>query len=446
MVLLADERLSPYMQSLAGLTGGLPYGNDAVVQPVPSPAPSPDTDSYWSGGFKILPSPDAQYAPGYGPDMVAKPIPSPTPAPTTTKPIQQFNQLLYGSTTIPNDLKIQISNLAKTAYQGEYSAKEIQALHQAIFGSALPQDLKLQLAKLIDYQKAAPKPTTPTGGGTGTGSGTGTGGHDGGGTGGAGTYSISGDIGAFPGSIAGMSLGWAEKILSGNFSDVPLYDELTDPKYSDPTQNPYIQAMVGSLQGEMQEDWLGQQAALAEAAEAQGRYGSGLYQALSTRATEETQEALAQAISSMYMGAYENERQRRAGLFGQFLGTQSQAAQLPIQVGQLGVQQAQLGLENKALGIQAGQLSLARSQFAFQKKMGLLGAQQDALSDYLAILLGIGGLGGSQTTQGSGQYVPSGISPTTAAILGGLGGYTQGQQLVNYWGGAGGGSGAGGIQ
>lgn len=412
---LLDERLikDPYLQTLTG------YGNDAVAQPIPTEP----TDA----GIP------------YGPDTVVKPVPT-TPTTTTTTPtsggafwmprtdFQQFNQLLYGSTTIPNDLKTQISGLARTAATGAYSAQEIQSLHQAIFNSALPQDLKVQLSNLVTYQANAPKTATPTGGGGGGGGGTsgggGTGAHEGGGT--SGQFGISGQIGAYPGDVANTSLDWVNALLGGDFSSVPMFDELTDPKYADPTQNPYIQSMIGSLQGEMQEDWLGQQAALAEAAEAQGRYGSGLYQALSSRATEETQEALASAISQMYMGAYENERQRRAGLFGTMLGAQGQAAQLPIQVGQLGVNQAQLGLENRALGIQAGHLSLARDQFAFQKKMGLLGAQQDALSDYLAVLLGIGGLGGTQTNVGGGQYVPT-MSSSTAALLGGLSG------LTNYW-------------
>ncbi|MDP2661059.1 MAG: hypothetical protein Q8R28_10065, partial [Dehalococcoidia bacterium] len=330
------------------------------------------------------------------------------------------------NTDIPNELKIQITELAKTASTGAYSPQEIQSLHQAIFNSALPQDLKVQLSNLITYQAKTATPTAPTGGGGGGGGGgTGGGAHTGTG-GGSGGFGITGQIGAYPGGVAQPSLDWASALMGGDFSNTPLFNELTDPKYSDPTQNPYIQSMIGSLQGEMQEDWFGQQSALAEAAEAQGRYGSGLYQALSTRATEETQEALASAISQMYMGAYENERQRRAGLFGTMLGAQGQAAQLPIQVGQLGVNQAQLGLESRALGIQAGQLSLARSQFAFQKKMGLLGAQQDALSDYLAVLLGIGGLGGTQVNQGGGQFVPT-MSTSTATLLGGLGG------LTNYW-------------
>src|SRR3990167_1818478 len=280
----------PYAQTLIG------YGDDAVIKPIPtSPAP--------------VPTP------------VPAPIPAPAPAPTPTAPTgswwiprtdyQKFNELLYGSTTIPNDLKMQISGLAKTAGTGDYSAKEIETLHKAIYGSALPQELKLQLSALVNYRARTAAPPAPTGGGgTGGGGGTSGGFHPNTGGGTSSGFGITGQIGAYPGNIAQSSLDWASALMGGDFSNTPLFGELTDPKYSDPTQNPYIQSMIGSLKGEMQEDWFGQQSALAEAAEAQGRYGSGLYQALSTRATEETQEALAQAISQMYMGAYENERQR----------------------------------------------------------------------------------------------------------------------------------------
>lgn len=252
----------------------------------------------------------------------------------------------------------------------------------------------------------APAPTSGSGGGSGGGSGSGGGGGAGG--------NLSGIS-----SATQPSYDWAKAILSGDFSNLPMYNEMTDPKYSDPTQNPYIQAMIDNLQREMQEDWFGEATALNEMAEAGGRYGSGTYLHARGRLDEETQEALASEIARMYSGAYENERQRRAGLMGQFLGAQTSASRIPIELGNLGVSQGMLGVSQ-------GQLGLDRERFAFEKKMGLLGAQQDSINDYLNILLGIGGIGQTGSVTRPGVYQGS-VNPFVA---GGLG-FASG--AVDYW-------------
>ena len=216
---------------------------------------------------------------------------------------------------------------------------------------------------------------------------------------------------------------WATQVLGGNFSNLPMYQELTDPKYSDPTTNPYIQSMVGGLQDTLRNDWLANMSALNEQAEAGGRYGSGTYLAGARNATQATESSLANAISQMYSGAYENERQRRAGLASQFLGAQESAANIPVSIYGIN-QQSKVGMAG--VGVQRGQLSLARSEFNFNKQMQTAAAQQDALNDYFNLLAGIGGLGGTQvgTTSGtSASYIP----PSNAAITGAIGG------IVNHY-------------
>lgn len=104
------------------------------------------------------------------------------------------------------------------------------------------------------------------------------------------------------------ALDWAKAILSGDYSSIPMYNELTDQQYSDPTQNPYIQAMIGNIQDSLKQDWLGSQAALMDQAEAGGRFGSGLYQAQSAQNMGRTQQALSQAESQLYAQSYEPRR------------------------------------------------------------------------------------------------------------------------------------------
>jgi len=227
---------------------------------------------------------------------------------------------------------------------------------------------------------------------------------------------------------------WANAVLGGNFSNLPMYQELTDPQYADPTTNPYIQSMVSGLQGTLQQDWLGEMGALNEQAEAGGRYGSGTYLAARRNATQATDKALSDSIAQMYSGAYENERQRRAGLASQFLGAQQSAAQIPVNIYGINTQSAdsryaanaQKKVGMAGVRVQKGQLGLASQQFAFDKQMALANAQQDALNDYFNILSGIGGMGG--TTQGTSPGSPASyIPPTNAAVTAAAG------QIINHY-------------
>lgn len=242
-----------------------------------------------------------------------------------------------------------------------------------------------------------------------------------------------------PPTLDETNKGWAQAVLGGNFGEgganVPMFDELTDPAKSDPTTNPYIQSMIESLKGQVKEDWLGNRAAAAEQADASGSGLGSAYFAQRTRADEEASDALASNIAQMYSGAYENERNRRAGLFNSLLGAQQGASGIPLQYKQLAqdyeLGKGQLGVARAGIGVQRGQLGLARQEFAFNKQMSLAAAQQDALNDYFGLLSGIGGMGGTQ--QGSGQYIPT-TNPYAAGLLGAAGGAMQGYAFGKTYG------------
>lgn len=402
LLLNLEQRLAGMDPALIGqdpqTQPGVPYGNDATPTPIPT---KPDIIIREDPGLQTI-------IPDRGLDT------SPTRTTNNTgsiSPLQQFNQLLFSpsAATIPNDLKIQMTELAKSAAVGDYNPQNIKALHQAIFNSGLPQDIKVQLSNMITYQAAAPKPTptSPSGGGGGGGGSTGGGGGGGGGEGGgggAGTYSTANTL--------------LNALMGGDFSSLPLWAELTDPARNDPYSNPAMQSIVDSIQREAQEDWLGNVTQLTEAAEAGGRYGSGTYNALRTRETEEANEAVFDAISRLLGGAYESEQSRRTSLL--------QSA-MDAMLGSAG-----LAYSDKASARQASAAAaanrLAGQQFNFSKKMQLAAGQQDALSDFLGTILGIGSLGGTTYGVSPGTYQPS-MDPTAALLLGGWGGYVQGRGL-----------------
>lgn len=80
--------------------------------------------------------------------------------------------------------------------------------------------------------------------------------------------------------------------------------------------------------------------------------------------------------------------------------------------------QLQYDLGRRGIGVQRGQLDLANRQFQDQVTQG-------SLNDLLNIIMGVGGMGG--TNNQPGQYLPSGPDPFTAALMGGFGGYLQGR-------------------
>ena len=227
------------------------------------------------------------------------------------------------------------------------------------------------------------------------------------------------------------ALDWAKAILSGDYSSIPMYNELTDQQYADPTQNPYIQAMIGNIQDSLKQDWLGSQAALMDQAEAGGRFGSGLYQAQSAQNMGRTQQALAQAESQLYAQSYENERNRRAQIMADILGAQQGAAQIPI-----GFKNAKANMVGARASMKNARTNASAN--AFNQKMQTLQAQQGALTDYFNILGGIGGLGGTTYGTSPGTYIPS-QNPIGAGLMTGSGTALQMYGLNKMYGGGGGG-------
>lgn len=222
---------------------------------------------------------------------------------------------------------------------------------------------------------------------------------------------------------------WATDVLKGQFETNPWINQIMDPANLDVRNNPNLKAVADSIQGELQEDWLGNLRQLDSATEARGRGGSPLAAALRARETEETQEAAANALNQLYAGAYENAAGRQMQGLGMSLQAQAQAAGIPIEwmnadTGRKGVNVQRYGID-KQFQIDKGRLGLANREFNFNKQMGLANAQQDALNDYMGLLSQIGGLGGTQS--GGGQFIPTN-SPWSSALLGGLGGYASGKE------------------
>lgn len=123
---------------------------------------------------------------------------------------------------------------------------------------------------------------------------------------------------------------------------------------------------------------------------------------------------MANMTQSGQLGAM-NGAQGLAGLGMQGLGMQGDIGG-NILGSLLGYQnsQNQYDLGRRGIGVQRGQLDLANRQFQDQVSQG-------SLNDLLNIIMGIGGMGG--TNNSPGQYIPSGPDPFMAALMGGMGGY-----------------------
>lgn len=288
--------------------------------------------------------------------------------------------------------------------------------------------------------------------------------------------------------------------------------ELFDPSTLDPANDPTLQPTIDAIQREAGEDYLKNFAGLQAQAEASGRFGGGLYQAMSAQQTEEQQEAISQAIAGQLMGAYQSARERQMqglGLINQrdlaamgdmtqraAIDAQSQAAgaaaaaaaaeaaeQRKLQAAnmllgsqmslmgmrgdmaslmqqgqqgaaQLGLGYGELGMSGFNTGLNAGQLGLGalqlqsgigqnlwsmgqqesqdawnrqfqEQQSAWNRQQSQLNGQQDALNDYLNILMGIGGMGGTSYGEQPGQYQPY-MDPNSAAIMGAGAGAMEG--------------------
>lgn len=96
-------------------------------------------------------------------------------------------------------------------------------------------------------------------------------------------------------------------------------------------------------------------------------------------------------------------------------------------------------IQRQIAGQQAGiaRQGLNLQQQGMNQQLGMYNAsqQQATVNDYLRTLLGIGGMGGTSNTQGTNVQPGLGVSPTSAAIMGGLGAgataagvYVQGRQ------------------
>lgn len=374
-------------------TTSTPYGTDAVVRKLPTQPVTTDTP-------------------------IAKPIPT-APASNTSWNINQFSTYINKDTVMPSAGKEWITSIATRAATGDADA--IRDLTAFLPKMQMSPETRASLYAMLGIKAPTTTPTSgggvsnSDGGGSGGGSGSGgSGGGDGGG-------SSSG------GGVYGQANNLIAELMGGDFTSIPLWAELTDPARNNPYTNPAMQPIIDGIQREGSESILDEQRALMEMAEAGGRYGSGTYNHLRTRATEENSEAITDAISKLLGGAYESEQSRRAGLLG---------AAMDAMLGGAG-----LAFSDKASQRQASAASaanrLARQQFNFSKRMQLASAQQDALSDYLGTILGIGSLGGTTTNTASGAGIPAGMDENTAALLGLLGGYAQSQGGFSGWGGAG---------
>ena len=221
---------------------------------------------------------------------------------------------------------------------------------------------------------------------------------------------------------------WSTDVTTGQFETNPWLQAMMDPAKLDVRNNPNLQPVVDSVQREAGQDLLRSLWDKDAQAESKGRAGSGYSAALRVQESEQQNEAVADAISRIYAGAYENEANRQSGLMPSVLSTQASAARVPIEWDQNEINRQKSYwdyLINKGqLGVARGQLGLAKSEAGFQRKMALQAAQQNALDSYVDILRGIGGLGGTTVETTPGVYSPS-MDPWAAALMGAGGGWME---------------------
>ena len=302
----------------------------------------------------------------------------------------------------------------------------------------------------------------------------------------------TGAAGQVPDTVGGNSSFFAERIR-----------DLFDPSRLDPMNDPAMAPYLAALRKENQENFYGNIQDLTAQAEGAGRYGSGLYQAMTGRAREESMESLDQQMAQQMMAARNNAleqqmqglgltNQRDLGAMqdatqrygidasasaagagaGAAAAAQAKAQELQAigmlmgnaqfgmgqrgdmaglmqqgQLGALGAGQgyAGLGLQGMNTGLDAGSLGLGSLGLISNNNLGNLNAEnarrsvgvqrygiqvqdranrdnamQNQFNSYLQLMMGIGGMGGSQMQQGAGTYIPS-MNPYAAGIMGGLG-------------------------
>lgn len=154
------------------------------------------------------------------------------------------------------------------------------------------------------------------------------------------------------------------------------------------------------------------------------------------------------AIDAQMQDAAENRRLQAMGMsLDAQLGMLGLAGNMGsvLQQGQsdamnAGIGYGNLGMSGYNTGLQAGQLGLGslqmiggvaqgmanaanqRDQMAYQREMGRYNNQQDALNDYLNLIMGVGGMGGTSVENSPGAGVsPNLQDPMAAGIMGGIG-------------------------
>lgn len=193
--------------------------------------------------------------------------------------------------------------------------------------------------------------------------------------------------------------------------------ELFDPSTLDPANDPTLQPTIDAIQREAGEDYLKNFAGLQAQAEASGRFGGGLYQAMATQQTEEQQEAVSQAIAGQLMGAYQSARERQMqglGLINQrdlsAMGDMTQRAAIDAQAQAAGAAQAAAAAEA------AEQRKLQAANMLLGSQMSLMGMRGD-----MASLMQQGQLGAGQLGLGYGELGMSGFNTALNAGQLGLG-------------------------
>lgn len=116
---------------------------------------------------------------------------------------------------------------------------------------------------------------------------------------------------------------------------------------------------------------------------------------------------IGQQLSQDQLGAI-NQSQGLAGVGLSGLGAANSA------VGNL------VGQQGNQMGLRAAQIAAgtARAGLNQQRDIFNAGAPQNAVNDYFNLLRGIGGMGGSSTTQGQNVVAGMGVNPYTAGLLG----------------------------
>jgi hypothetical protein len=148
--------------------------------------------------------------------------------------------------------------------------------------------------------------------------------------------------------------------------------------------------------------------------------GAGSAEANATARRAQDLNALGMLLSNQQFG------QGQLGDLGARLST-DQLSAMGLAPDLAGVGLSGLGAANQAAGTEAGlaasrmNAGVARSGQNLQAEMFNSQLQQQQVNDYLRLIMGLGSMGGTSTTQGQNVVAGLGVNPTGAAIQGGLG-------------------------